>query len=323
MNINIIGTGIFSLALALNIADNLHSINMWSENEELVTNFNQTHELPSLTTNPIPSNITLTNDISESISNSDLIIIATSAKYVRPTLENLKLFYTGAPICIASKGIENDTGLFLSEVIADILQTEKIAVISGPTFAIDLINKQPSALTLATLTPEIAPIITKALENKNLKLKTISDIKGTQALGSIKNVFAIASGILTGLNFPESTLAFYLTEVINALRHLLTNLKLNPDVVLSYAGIGDLLLTCTSPKSRNFKYGELIGEKKSPQELAEYLTHNTTEGYYTLLSMKKFLQKNNTHLPLIDIIYDIVINHQNPDTLTKFLLTKN
>jgi len=324
MNISIIGTGIYSIALALNIAKKGHKIKMWSENKDLIKNFEENHNLKPLTDAPIPSQIKVTNEIKEALTNTDLIIIGTTAKYVRSVCEMMKKHInTLTPICIASKGIENSTCAFLSDIVKDTLKAKHIAVISGPTFAIDLINGEPCALSLASTSKKADKQVRNALESNWIKLRSNYDIYGTEMCGCVKNVIAIAAGILDGLGYKESTRAFLITEALHDIKELLSKLECNPKTILSFAGIGDLLLTCSSPKSRNYQFGILLGEKKAKEEIEEYLNKNTTEGYYTLLSIKELTKNRKIKMPIINIIYDIAINHKNPEILSEFLITKD
>ena len=324
MNISIIGTGIYSIALALNMAENKHNIKMWTENTELANNFNKNHDLKPITEVNIPNNIKITNDIKEALENTDSIIIGTAAKYVRSICEDMKKHTNRlTPICIASKGIENNTCKFLSDIIKDILNTKHIAVISGPTFAVDMINKQPCALSLASLSKKATKSVYEALHNKHLKLRVNNDIYGTELCGSIKNIIAIASGIIDGLGYMESTRALLITEALHDIKELLYKLECNPKTILSFAGIGDLILTCSSPKSRNYKFGQMLAKKPTQEEITEYLNNNTTEGYYTLLSIKELTKNRRINMPIINIIYDIAINNKNPELLSEFLINKS
>lgn len=323
MNISIIGTGIYGIAIALNVARNNHKIKMWSENTKLIKGFQKNHNFKPLTNVSIPRNISISNDIKEVIKDTDLIIIATTAKYVRSICENIKGISKNIPICIASKGVENETCSFLSDIVSNILKSKHISVISGPTFAIDLISEEPCALSLAVTTKKVEKAVKDALANPLLKLRVNHDLIGTEICGSIKNVIAIAAGILDGLGYHESTRCFLITEALHDIKELLFKLECNPNTILSFAGIGDLMLTCSTPKSRNYKFGVVIGEKKSKKEVAKYLEENTTEGYYTLFSIKELTKNRKIKMPIINIIYDIVINNKNPEILSEFLINKS
>ena len=162
----------------------------------------------------------------------------------------------------------------------------------------------------------------KALENRNLKLRENNDIIGTEICGSIKNVIAIASGMIDGMGLPESTQAMFITESLHDIKELIKALGGDGKTILSFAGFGDLLLTCTSTKSRNFRFGKLIGEKKSKEEINEFINSTTIEGLYTLKSIHKLIKNKKVDIPIIDLIYDIVFNDENPDEIKRFLIKK-
>lgn len=324
MKISIIGSGIYGISLALNIAENNHTIKMWSENKELVENFEKNHNFKPVTEEKVPENIIMmSSDLKEVIKDADLILFSTSAKYVRSTCLNIKDFYDPkVPICIASKGIENDTCSFLSDVVSDILGTKHVCVISGPSFAVDLITKQPIALSLASTSKKSYLATKNALKNTHVKVRRCKDIYAVQLCGSIKNVIAIAAGILDGLGYQESTRAFLITESLHDIKALLRKMHCRPSSILSYAGMGDLILTCSSTKSRNYSFGVVIGKKSGKEAIKEYLDTHTTEGYYTLLSIKKLTKNKKIKMPIINIMYDICINNKNPEILSEFLINK-
>lgn len=323
MKVSIIGTGVYGVALAIDIVSNGHQVKMWTENQDLEKHFLEKHDLKPITDTFIPDTIKLTSDLKEALESTDFVVLATSAKYIRQTCEQMKKYFNIlTPVCIASKGIENNTFSFLSDIVRSELKAKHIAVISGPTFAIDLINKEPVALSAAVTTNKAFQFTSLAFCNERLKLRENRDLYGTQLCGSVKNVIAIASGILDGLGFGESTRAFLITESTHDIKELLAAMECNPKTIMSFAGIGDLMLTASSPKSRNYRYGKLLGERKSEKEIEEYLNNNTTEGYYTLLSIKGLTKNRKIKMPIINIIYDIAINHKDPEILVDFLITK-
>ena len=160
MRISVIGTGIYGIAIASVCASNNHQVIMWTEQEKLALHFQKKHDLKPITNYKISDNINVTNNLEEALNSPDLIILATSAKYIRETCLNMEpLIDKKTPICLASKGIENNTCEFLSDIVKDILKTKHLAVISGPTFAIDLINHEPACLTLATKSKKTQEIV--------------------------------------------------------------------------------------------------------------------------------------------------------------------
>lgn len=324
MKITIIGTGAYSVGIALSLAKNTNNtIMLWSENKDYVKEFNETRKIKEIfDTVTFPSNISITNSYEEALKDTSLIFLITSAKYILPVCKNILPYYNNTPICIASKGIEHTTLSPLSVLVKNTLHTKNICVISGPTFAIDLINNEPAALAIAGYNNKTIKIVQDNLSNETLKLRKSSDIIGIQLCGSVKNIVAIAAGILKGLGYSESTQAFLINESLHDMKNIISALGGKKKTILSFAGIGDLLLTCSSIKSRNYSFGYVIGSTKNKDKIEEYLRNNTVEGYYTLNSIYKMLQKKGIEIPLITLINDIVCNGTNPNDLAEFLIKK-
>ena len=323
MKITVIGTGAYSIGIALMLAkkhDN--NITMWTENENYVEEFNKTRKISKIFDNVVlPENINITNSYEEAINNTSLIFLITSAKYILSVCENIKPYYKNTPICIASKGIEHTTLSTLSSLVKNTLHTNNICVISGPTFAIDLVNNEPAALAIAGLNKKTVDIVKDNLANESLKLRVSRDIIGIQLCGSVKNIVAIAAGILKGLGYSESTQAFLINESLHDMKNIIHALGGKKKTILSFAGVGDLLLTATSTKSRNYSYGKLIGQGKI-KEAEEFLNKKTVEGFYTLKSIHTLIRRKKIKMPIINLIYGIIINHREPNTLVDFLIKK-
>ena len=323
MKISVIGTGAYGLAIALTLAKNGHQIMMWTENPNKELEFRETGKLASILPNDIPFNVKISTSYEEVLKDTKLIYIVTSSKYVTSVCNDMLPFYKKSiPICIAAKGLEESSLNLLSNIVADILQTTNIAVISGPTFAIDMASNEPVALALAAKNTKTKNLVLKTLPGDTVKLRPTDDLIGIQLCGSVKNIIAIASGILEGLGFSDSTRSFLINESLHDIKHIIKYLGGNPKTILSFAGIGDLMLTCSSKKSRNFSFGYVIGKTKNKKDIDEYLANNTVEGYYTLDTVYNLLKNKNINIELINVIYDIVYNYQNPEILAKFLITK-
>ena len=323
MKIAMLGTGAYALALSVSLSKNKdNNIMMWTENEALAKSFKETHELDIFEDyKKIPENINLTSSYEEALSGADTIFLGCAAKFVESVCDGIKPFYKdNTPVCIASKGIEDQTRKFLSDIVKEKLNTKEVAVLSGPTFAIDIIHDDPIALTLASKSDNSLDEISDTLACDKLKLRTTDDMIGVQICGSVKNIIAIASGMIKGLGYSESTLAFLINESLHEIKHLIDGLGGKKYTILAYAGVGDLLLTCTSTKSRNYSFGYLVGSTKDKNQAGEYLKTHTVEGYYALSSIHKLALENNIDVPIINIIYDIIMNGKDPYTLMKFLV---
>ena len=323
MKISVIGTGAYGLAIALSLAKNGNEIMMWTENVNKELEFEETGKLSSILPNDIPYNIKVSSSFEEVLKNTKLIYIVTASKYVASVCEGMLPYYkTSIPVCIATKGLEESSLDLLSNIAQKIIKKKNIAVISGPTFAIDMANNEPVALALASINARTKNLVLKTLPGDTLKLRQTDDLIGIQLCGSVKNIIAIASGILEGLGYSDSSRSFLINESLHDIKHIIKYLGGNPKTILSFAGIGDLMLTCSSKKSRNFSFGYVIGSTKSQEKIEEYLTNNTVEGYYTLETVHNLLKRKKINIELIDVIYNIVYKFDNPETLATFLITK-
>lgn len=323
MKISVIGLGAYSLAISKMLAKKDNEIWIWTEDNKKCEEFKETKKVSSIIDTPIPKNIKISTSLEKVLENTELIYLITASKYVDIITKKMKPYYKkNIPICIASKGIEESKEELLSNIVKNALKTNHIAVISGPTFAIDIINNEPIALALASMSGKAKNKVLETLPNETLKLRVSKDIIGIQICGAIKNVIAIASGILMGLGYSNSTQAFLINESLHDIKDMIYYFGGNPKTILSFAGIGDLMLTCTSSKSRNFSFGYLIGSTNNRKKILKYLENNTIEGYNTLDTIYKMLKKKNINIELINCIYDIVYNEDNPNTLAKFLIEK-
>ena len=300
-----------------------NEIVIWTENNEKYEEYKKTKKVASVFDTKLPKNIKISASMEDTLENTNLIYIITASKYVDIVTKEMKPYYNPKiPVCIASKGIEESREELLSNIVKNALKTNNIAVISGPTFAVDILNNEPVALALASKTKKAKEYVLNTLANDTLKLRPSKDMIGIQMCGSIKNVIAIASGILSGLGYSNSTQSFLINESLHDIKDIIKIFGGNPKTILSFAGVGDLMLTCTSTKSRNFSFGVIVGSTKDQNKINEYLATHTVEGYNTLEIVYKMLQKKGIEIELITTIYDIVYNGVDANTLAKFLVTK-
>lgn len=322
MKVAILGTGAFGIAMALmaNLNKN-NKVVMWTKFEEecnlIVKHRENSKFLPGV---KIPKKIKITTSMKDCVSKSDIIMVMVPASYVDDISKELKEYYENQYICIGSKGIEQDTCMFVVDIFRKNIKTNKISVLAGPSFAIDLASYVPIGLTIASYNKKTSKVIKEALENNYLQIRPCKDVLGVEICGSIKNVIAIAAGILDGMGMPESTQAMLITEAMHDIKELIDVLGGNKKTILSFAGIGDLLLTCTSKKSRNFNFGRLIGSKSN--KIDDYIANTTIEGLYTLKSIYKLIKNKKVKMPIVDIMYRIIILKEDITLLTKYLITK-
>ena len=322
MKVTVLGAGAYGCALAKILNENKNEVTIWTTFESEAKELTETRQTPKLLNIKLNDNIKIITDLKKALDNADLIVEAIPTAFLSSSIKKVKKYYQDTPICIATKGIEQNTNLFVYDVVKSILKTDKIAIISGPSFAIDIANNYPVGLTLACQNKETIDLTFKALTNNHFKLRKSHDIIGTELCGSIKNIIAIASGILAGLNMPESTSAMLITESLHDIKALIKGLGGDGDTVLSYAGFGDLLLTATSPKSRNYSFGYLIGSKASKEKIENYIKNTTIEGLYTLKSISELVKNKDVDMPIIHLMEKIIYKHKNPEELINFLIQK-
>lgn len=321
MKVTILGSGAYGLALGVVLNKNKHDVTLWTPFEKEAKTLSETKKSPVLKGIKLPDNLKYTTNL-EIVKSADLIIIAVPTAFLNETSKKLKKYYNNEPICIATKGIEQGSCRFVYDIIKENLKTDKISVLSGPSFAIDIVNGGTVGLALASQDKETIEIVTKALSNNHFKLRKTHDIIGVEICGAIKNVIAIASGMIAGMNQTESTKAMFLTESLHDIKSLIKGLGSDGDTVLTYAGFGDLLLTATSEKSRNYTLGYMIGNNAPKEEIEKYIKNTTIEGLYTLKAIKELVKDKDVDMPIINLIEEIIYEGKKPKELINFLVKK-
>lgn len=321
MKVSILGSGAYGIALSSILSKNKVNIHMWTYSSEDSKLLNKKRFSEKLNNYKIPKDVMITSNMEECISGSDLIVISVPAFAFESVVIKLSKYIKKQPVLIATKGIQQDTCLFLSDVFYKYLKNS-IAVISGPTFASDIIKNVPIGFSMATKSKKTEKLIRSCFENDTTKFRRTRDIIGIEICGSIKNVMAIASGMLEGMGVTDSTRALFLTESMNDIKELIKALGGRKKSILSFAGFGDILMTCTSHTSRNFSFGYLIGKGASKKEIDNYLNTTTVEGMYTLKSIHKLIGKKKVKMPIINLINDIVNGKKEKEELLKFLIEK-
>lgn len=323
MKVTILGCGAYGMALSNILIDNNCEVTLWTtfeeEKNQLEKNLGNEKLIPNF---KISEKIKITTNIKEAIEEKDLLVIAIPAAFVDSVAKEMKPYIKDNHILIATKGIEQNTGLFINQIIEKNLDTKNIAVISGPSFAIDIVSRMPIGLSLATNSLKTEQIVKKCFSNNYVKLRSTKDIIGVEICGSIKNIIAIAAGMLEGLGANESTKAMLLTEATHDIEEIIKAFNGKHRTINSYAGFGDLILTCTSEKSRNYSFGELLGKNAPKEEIELYKKTTTVEGFYTIKSIYQLLKNKKIKIPTIDLIYNIAVKGEDPKKLLTFLVEK-
>ena len=249
MKIAILGCGEYGLALANVFSNNgVKEVFGWSKFENEVLACQEKYLA-----------INFSTDLKLVTSDADLIVVAIPIAFLDDVMLSFKDVYGGQDILIASKGIDIDSQGFAYEIIYKYLGNVNLGVISGGTFAKDMVKEKVMGITLGTKSDSIKLKVKQSLENNFLKVQYIDDIVGVSICGAIKNVMAIGFGLLDGANYPLSSKFLFLTEAIYEIRNLIEMLGGNADTVMTYAGIDDIMMTCTSNQSRNYTLGNMLG----------------------------------------------------------------
>ena len=323
MNITILGAGAYALGLALRFNKNNNKIIIWSAVKEEIDALTKTkmneRALPGI---KMPSNFVYTTNTKKALEGSNIVVIAVATKFLSSVCEEIKPYVKNKHILIASKGIEQKTNSFASNIVKNKLKTKKLCTLSGPSFAKDMARDELVGLSLATTNSKTKQIVMNALSSDTLKIRVTNDFLGVELCGTLKNIIAVTSGMLDGMKISESTKAMFLTESINDTRKLIKKLGGNEKTIMSFAGFGDILLSCTSSSSRNYTYGKLLGNGESKKELEAYLKSNTVEGVYTLKSIYGLIKSKRVKMPFIDFVYDVVFGYRKPNDIISFLKEK-
>jgi len=305
--VGVIGAGAWGTALAQSICNAGRDVIIWARESEVAESI-QTHHENSLYLKGIPLNERLqaTADIHD-LSDVDALLIVTPAQFIRQTLENFKDVIADKPFIICSKGIELKTGLLMSEVIADTFPegSAKAAYLSGPTFATEIAKGLPCAVTLAMEDTALGEELVNLIGSRTLRTYLSNDIIGTQIGGAIKNVIAIACGVVEGRGMGESARCALITRGLAEMGRLAKAMGAQKSTLMGMCGVGDLMLTCSSMQSRNYSFGFKLGKGQSMEDILNGRIA-VTEGVHTAKALKVMAQNNAVDMPISSAVYDFI-----------------
>lgn len=263
--ITVLGGGAWGTALALTAARAGHNVRLWARDAGTVEDINERRQnpryLPGVT---LDRPVNATTDLAAALNSTQLVLCAVPAQSLAASLAALSgVIATEVPLVLCAKGIEKSTGRLLSEIAAGVLPGNPVAVLSGPSFALDVARGLPTAVTVAAESAALAADISAALSGASFRCYSSTDIRGVEAGGALKNVLAIAVGAVRGKGLGASAEAALITRGFVELRRLAESLGSRPETPLGLSGLGDLILTCSSPQSRNFSYGIAMGRGES------------------------------------------------------------
>lgn len=318
----IIGTGSWGTALAISLHNAEKHVSLWGRRKEYVHELDTNRTSPYLPNIAIPKTLPITNDLEE-ISTANAILWAAPVQKSRQLIEHLHTVISkNCPIVICSKGLEVCTQKPLSEVFKEFLPNA-IGILSGPNFADEIAKNLPAASTLAFKDIGLAKSISRALRHTSFRVYAHDDVVGVELAGALKNVIAIAAGIVMGKKFGQNCLATLITRANIEISRLIKALGGKEETIKTLAGIGDLILTCSSEKSRNTSLGIALAQGAS---LEDFLNNRQSviEGVATAKVAFELAEQHKIHAPIIRAVYDVLYKKQAiDDVLTQLFSSQH
>ena len=318
--VGIIGGGVWGSALAKLLSN--HHVLIFSRDIKVVDSINKQKLNPRLKSTAFNDNVKATLDITE-LASSDYLLIALPVQKIRETLKEFPIKNKNQQIIIGSKGIEIDTKLFIKDVVSELFNSKNISIISGPCFSHEVAQNLPTAVTLASNSRDIFEDINDLFKNKNFRLYFSDDFIGCQLGGALKNIYAIAVGITNALNLGDNAKSALITRSFVEMSRLGNVLGANQKTLFGLSGLGDLILTCNSLKSRNTYFGYIIGSQQKISIEDHLKSQQTTEGYYTVKAVYEIANEKKIDMPIMNSIYNILYNGFNIDNEVNNLLDRS
>ncbi|HEX5957112.1 MAG TPA: NAD(P)H-dependent glycerol-3-phosphate dehydrogenase [Hyphomicrobiaceae bacterium] len=321
-SVGVVGGGAWGTALAQNVCRAGRNTLLWAREAEVVaeiaTQCTNTPFLPGIALDP---GLRATADLA-AVAQCDVVLMVAPAQHVRGTGAALApSLAPGKPVVICAKGLEQATGKLLADVLGEALPQATLAVLSGPSFAADVVRGLPTALTLACADEAVGVSLAEALSSRPFRIYRSTDVIGVQLGGAIKNVLAIAAGIVEGKQLGASAHAALVARGFAEMRRLGEALGARSETLMGLSGLGDLLLTCGSPQSRNMSLGRALGQG---QELGAILAsrRSVAEGVYTAAAVVKVANERGIDMPISQAVHAIVEGRQTVDAAIESLLSR-
>jgi glycerol-3-phosphate dehydrogenase (NAD(P)+) len=324
--IAVIGAGAWGTALAMLLADKGHDVTLWMYEKDLAEETGRTREnrvyLPGFT---LPASLKITSSLESAVRDMPVILSVVPSHTVRAVTKQFAPFLAKDAIIIsASKGIEIETLMPLSEVFKDVLDPQhhnNLCFLSGPSFAKEVAQKMPTAVALAAYDPAVAKRVQKIFSSPYFRVYTNSDVIGVELAGSLKNVVAIAAGVLEGLGYGYNTMAALLTRGLAEMARLGMAMGGSLPTFSGLAGMGDLVLTCTGGLSRNRTLGTRLGKGEKLDEIMS-TAKTVAEGVKTTKAARNLAKKYNVEMPVVEEVYKLLYEGKDPKTTVMDLMSR-
>lgn len=320
--IGVLGGGSWGTALAILLSNKGHDVEVWLRDEEQLkkmedTRINQKY-LPAV---KLPENLKLTNDLEKVCLEKDMILLATPTHGIREILNKCKKYIKANQILVnVAKGIENESLLRISEIVKEILPENKYAVLSGPSHAEEVAKNMPTTVVSASRDRKVAEYVQDLFMTPNFRVYTNPDVIGVEFAAALKNIIALGAGISDGLDYGDNTKAALMTRGMFEMARLGQKMGGKVETFSGLAGMGDLIVTCTSMHSRNRRAGILIGKGMKKKDVSEEIGM-VVEGIKTTKSVYELAKKHKVTMPITTEIYNVLYKEKNvKDSLNDLML---
>jgi glycerol-3-phosphate dehydrogenase (NAD(P)+) len=324
--IAVIGAGSWGTALGIVAARAGHDVQLWSRNAAVVESINREHiNRLYLSSAQIPESVIAKNDIAETVDRADLVILAAPSHATRGLLAIMAPALRAEPIIVsAAKGIEIDTGKRISQIVADVVPKEiavRFVSLSGPSFAKEVVENHPTAVVAASEDRDASRIVQSELSFDNLRIYTNDDVVGTEFGGSVKNVMAIAAGMVAGLGFGANSIAALITRGLAEMTRLALHEGAKLETLMGLAGLGDLVLTCTGNLSRNRFVGQELGKGRSLADISLGM-NEIAEGVKTTLAVRRLALRIGVDMPITTEVHAVLYEGKSASDAANELMTR-
>jgi glycerol-3-phosphate dehydrogenase (NAD(P)+) len=322
--VSIIGAGSWGTSLAVHLSKNGHEIRVWSLFQEEIDMLNREREpLDKLPGIKVPESVKFTTDMAECLKDHDFIVLVVPSQTVRATCRLLADHVSeGDIVVICSKGLEEETGMRLSEVVLSELPDVQPVALYGPSHAEEVAREIPTTVVSASLDQEAAVKVQDVFMSPTLRVYTSSDMIGTEIGAALKNVIALCAGICDGLGYGDNSKAALMTRGITEIARLGTAMGANAKTFSGLTGIGDLIVTCTSRHSRNLRAGSLIGMGHSVEEAVKKV-RMVVEGISATRVAKELSEKYKVNMPICQEAYKILFEGKDCRKAVYDLMTRS
>lgn len=316
-SLGIIGGGAWGTALATMLATRDGQSLLWARDEKTVDDINTNHQNNRyLGDVQLPSGLSATNDIAKVCSKDILLCVTPAQSFTTLATELSQVVGDQTQLVLCAKGIDRRSGEFLNEIAGRVFGTERVAALSGPSFAHDVARGLPTAVSCAASSFDLAKILAQRLSAPNFRIYATDDIKGVEAGGALKNVLALAVGVVRGLNLGASAEAALIARGFAEMSKLTIALGGRAETLSGLSGLGDLVLTCSSPQSRNFSYGMAMAKGESLMDLP------LAEGAHTAAQALALAQAHSISVPIIETVNRILIGDLSAASAVQELMSR-